>query len=67
MITKLMEQYDVSELSGLEAREVEGGRIAEDIGYAVGACVAYATNAAGIMNGLMLDALKGRAFDKIFK
>ncbi|WP_025765278.1 hypothetical protein [Dyadobacter tibetensis] len=66
-----LEMYGMAELSLEDQLCINGeyswNEFCNDVGYGAGSCVAYATNAASIINEMMVDALTGKAIERIFR
>jgi hypothetical protein len=66
-----LEMYGMTELSLEDQLCINGeyswNQFCNDVGYGVGSCVAYATNAADMANRAMVDIVTGRALERVFK
>ena len=66
-----LEVYGMEELSLEDQLCINGeyswNQFCNDVGYGVGSCVAYASNAADMANRIMLDIVTGAAVQGAFK
>jgi len=66
-----LEMYGMTELSLEDQLCINGeyswNQFCNDVGYGVGSCVAYATNAADMANRLMVDIATNKFFEGAFK
>ena len=66
-----LEMYGMTELSLEDQLCINGeyswNQFCNDVGYGVGSCVAYATNAADMANRVMVDIVIGKWVEGVFK